>query len=92
MTTTEPHYRFRIRRGASTVEIHLPPEWTPTPPEQCDTMPGFCERCDQPARVPLGPGPGLCPACSDAEGLDVAEGIVARPRPVQRRALGRSRR
>jgi hypothetical protein len=74
--------RRRTHALPCTAELitRLPASWTPTPPEQRATCPGFCERCDHLVRLPLGPGGGLCGPCSRAQELD------------QPRAPGRGRR
>lgn len=34
------------------------------------TVPAWCARCDQPARLPIGPGGELCTLCLAAEQAD----------------------
>lgn len=48
----------------------LPPSWQPVHRAIRDTTPAWCERCDQPCRLPFGPGEGLCQPCRDGETAD----------------------
>lgn len=49
------------------------------PPGEREYVAGFCSRCDQPARLRIGPGAdALCIPCRVAETHDVEVGIFRR--------------
>lgn len=73
-------YRHRDARNATrplppTAELlwlvrREAPDWEPVHRALRGTTPAWCTRCDQPCRLPFGPGEGLCQPCRNGERHD----------------------
>lgn len=64
--------RRAARRTEPTIRdvIHLAEQMIRADRDEHPTVPGWCARCDQPWRLPIGPGGELCTPCLAAEYAD----------------------